>query len=875
MKAELERVVAEVSRAAEYVSVTELQAQTGQPQRLFAAVVLKELVDNALDAAEAARVSPRVDIRVVRGDPLLVAVRDNGPGLEPGVLRRVLDFGVRVSDKVVYRAPTRGLQGNALKTVLGIPFALGCAEPVVVEACGVRHLIRVRADPVGRVKVEHVEEACDLAEGTLVEVPVPAAGQVLSLLGWARAFAVFNPHAWLKIRVADGGGSLRSACSPAGAAREEFHEPTVEFPGGWRKFLPRDLTSPHWYDLESFARLVFAHVRAIEEERSRDVTLREFVRQFRGLTAAGRASAVCDAVPGIRHISDFEGRPEAVELLFRAMCEHAPAPSPEVLGCCGEGHFRALFRRWYGDGGRFWYRRATGCAGGVPYVVEAALAETRAEGEKVFAGINFSPAYGDPLAGTLLPGPKLSAYGVQGFVSEALEPGRQWRLGGVAVAFHMVCPVVAFLDRAKARLHVPEQVARDAAGALWAVCGTLHREGERYRRRAVRWEKEARAGQKVGRGWTLKEAVFAVLEDAVEKATGGGRYPVSARTLYYQVRALIQEHTSGELDYNYFSQQLLLEYQERFGEIKGLYYDPRGHLYEPHTNVVVPLGTREVGAYDFPEWVFDKVLYVEKKGLWPVLEAARLGERYDMAIVAAEGYATEAARVLFQRAERDRECRLFVLHDADPYGYNIARTLREQTRRMRGYHVDVIDIGLRLDEALAMGLQVEEFTRQQALPQGVEETLSQVEREYFVGRKEGKVWVCRRVELNAMTGPQLVGYVEAKLAECGAAGKVLPPPEVVAAEAEAAYLRDLEALAERQVAELLNVPGLVRRALELAGRPDFGSLHAGLSGVLACMPAQSWREMVRKWMREEAGRALERVDWARVLGSAGRGPGDA
>lgn len=73
----------------------------------------------------------------------------------------------------------------------------------------------------------------------------------------------------------------------------------------------------------------------------------------------------------------------------------------------------------------------------------------------------------------------------------------------------------------------------------------------------------------------------------------------------------------------------------------------------------------------------------------------------------------------------------------------------------------------------------------------------------------------------AMTGPQLVGYVEAKLAECGAARKVLPPPEVVAAEAEEAYRRDLEALAQRLVAELLDVPGLVRRALRACGPAGF------------------------------------------------------
>jgi hypothetical protein len=44
-------------------------------------------------------------------------------------------------------------------------------------------------------------------------------------------------------------------------------------------------------------------------------------------------------------------------------------------------------------------------------------------------------------------------------------------------------------------------------------------------------------------------------------------------------------------------------------------------------------------------------------------------------------------RTILQRADRDRAYRLFVLHDADPAGYNIARTLRDETHRMPGYHV--------------------------------------------------------------------------------------------------------------------------------------------------------------------------------------------
>jgi DNA topoisomerase VI subunit B len=55
MKSEItDRTHFSVSRAAEYFDVKELQAQTGQPVSAFGEVVLKELLDNSLDACESA-----------------------------------------------------------------------------------------------------------------------------------------------------------------------------------------------------------------------------------------------------------------------------------------------------------------------------------------------------------------------------------------------------------------------------------------------------------------------------------------------------------------------------------------------------------------------------------------------------------------------------------------------------------------------------------------------------------------------------------------------------------------------------------------------------------------------------------------------------
>ena len=198
----LERTSFEFSRAREYFELKELSTLTGQEPENFATVVLKELVDNALDGCEMAGVTPYItvevdgDVAAVDGE-IRMSVTNNGGGIPPEVVAKVLDYNIRVSDKSAYRSPTRGAQGNALKAVVGIPYALGGREPTVIEGRGVRHEIRPWIDSAGAVRIEHEESLSSLTEGTRVTVALPVGGQFFDPLHWVRSFALFNPHATL------------------------------------------------------------------------------------------------------------------------------------------------------------------------------------------------------------------------------------------------------------------------------------------------------------------------------------------------------------------------------------------------------------------------------------------------------------------------------------------------------------------------------------------------------------------------------------------------------------------------------------------------------------------------------------------------------
>src|SRR5260370_10253991 len=109
-----------ISRELEYFSEAELTTQTGYGMEDWSpGVGAKELRDNALDACEQAGIPPRIEVNFQEGS---LAVADNGPGLPPDVLERILGFSTRTTDKAAYVSPTRGAQGNAFKTLLAIPY---------------------------------------------------------------------------------------------------------------------------------------------------------------------------------------------------------------------------------------------------------------------------------------------------------------------------------------------------------------------------------------------------------------------------------------------------------------------------------------------------------------------------------------------------------------------------------------------------------------------------------------------------------------------------------------------------------------------------------------------------------------------------------
>ena len=131
----------------EFCSERELQNQTGHSVYEWPLVVAKELIDNGLDACEEAEVAPNIAV-IVEADTIVV--QDNAGGIDAETIESVLDYTIRVSSREAYVSPTRGAQGNALKTILAMGYVLdrehgGDARPgvTIIESPGRRAPHRV------------------------------------------------------------------------------------------------------------------------------------------------------------------------------------------------------------------------------------------------------------------------------------------------------------------------------------------------------------------------------------------------------------------------------------------------------------------------------------------------------------------------------------------------------------------------------------------------------------------------------------------------------------------------------------------------------------------------------------------------------------
>jgi len=281
-------------------------------------------------------------------------------------------------------------------------------------------------------------------------------------------------------------------------------------------------------------------------------------------------------------------------------------------------------------------------------------------------------------------------------------------------------------------------------------------------------------------------------------------------------------------------------------------YDARGHFREPHTAYEFGLGTVEVRQYMQlwtqrlaprvdtitlphtlhtwgPAFRYQYALFVEKEGFDALLERAQVQDRYDVALMSTKGMTVTAARRLIEALSRAGVI-ILVVHDFDKPGLEILHKFTANTRRYRYTSTPtVIDLGLRLEEALAMGLESEPVPYETQVDPKVhlrECGATEAECAFLVTERKRDIrngkwhvsWVGERIELNAMDSQQFLDWLEAKLQAAGVA-KVVPDDDALAV----AY-RHLQRIA------MLEQALEAARALPVAETPVPADLAAQIRG---------------------------------------------
>jgi hypothetical protein len=324
---------------------------------------------------------------------------------------------------------------------LAIPFVLAGSKPghVEVESGGIRHTIEVSTNHVlQRPQIDHRQERIVRKTGTLVRVTVDVAcSKVVEaksqfLQNLVLDYSLFNPHATFDFSIHGKRRVVKATASE------------------WRKWLPTDPTSAHWYNQERLETLIGCYI-AGESDSGKVRSVREFVSEFRGLSGTGKQKQVSEKA-GLQRASlhdlasNSHFNHEAVALLLKAMQELSVPVKPEILGVLGKEHF---VQRLKPQGETFRYICKRGVdERGLPVLIELALAQTPDGGLRgLHAGLNWSVPLGNPL--------ESDAFRIDGerIVSglSAFLANQRIDLEGdpVCLAVHLACPRFRYLDRGK------------------------------------------------------------------------------------------------------------------------------------------------------------------------------------------------------------------------------------------------------------------------------------------------------------------------------------------------------------------------------------------------------------------------------------------
>lgn len=716
----IEKEITKTSMLVNYFTEDGLIKNTGISKEYWDFVIFKELVDNALDAIEPVA-DKNVYINIDTKDKRL-QIFDNGKGISIETINDIYDFSYFVSKNRDHITPSRGKQGNGLKTIISICYLMGyrllwhTSEGSVIE-----NIIDDTEIQDGRVLFQTIQHGNSMWKG-------------IEIIGYKN---MNNPVREKNIQ-------KFFMCNQD----VSFYYTYDNIPNVLNAKLDAvnrsGNTSISFYDIKAFKDYIL-------KTQDGNITYKKFLKMF--------GSRVSDAslIKGKIKDIDFNSNEfieDFIKLKSLQNSKKYTILKSHMIGLKYSLNTEILMQRDKNTNEIKTY---------VPCIIEFEVEKVDLKNDKRYYAectcfINNTISYDDSWSIVFDEG--FYDLGMRTCRSSKNLAGLLENYNDYRFVFHFISPYFIFKDAGKTEIDITS-IITDLAKEL---------------RKALAKEKK-RYDSSIQKPIQNTDLLRPYMDEAFNLASTNGKYAITARQMWYKIREI-----SGAPDeaYTAFTQTVLTEWINNHPEYedkinfanRGVFYigDKQDGLGTANVrNFINNIGKAPNtfncygGVSDNVyiddnfnvEYKYDKVLYIEKTGFDDIFKAEKIGEKYHMIIVSGQGFATRAAKTILY-ALQNKGLKLYCMHDLDISGVNIFKSFQTTNDKFE-YPIDIEDLGITIEDVYRYNIQPEQVEKGKSDRDKLL-SMSDEYRSFFDG-----VTHYNRVELNAFTTEQILEIMDKKL----------------------------------------------------------------------------------------------------------------
>ena len=716
----IEKEITKTSMLVNYFTEDGLIKNIGISKEYWDFVIFKELVDNALDAIEPVA-DKNVYINIDTKDKRL-QIFDNGKGISIETINDIYDFSYFVSKNRDYITPSRGKQGNGLKTIISICYLMGyrllwhTSEGSVIE-----NIIDDTEIQDGRVLFQTIQHGNSMCKG-------------IEIAGYKN---VNNPVKEKNIQ-------KFFMCNQDVSFYYTYDNILNVLNAKLSAVNRSGNTSISFYDIKAFKDYIL-------KTQDDNITYKKFLKMFG--SRVSDASSIKGKIKDIDFNSN-EFIEDFIKLKSLQNSKKYTILKSHMIGLKYSLNTEILMQSDKNTNEIKTY---------VPCIIEFDVEKVDLKNDKRYYAectcfINNTISYDDSWSIVFDEG--FYDLGMRTCHSSKNLAGLLENYNDYRFVFHFISPYFIFKDAGKTEIDITS-IITDLAKEL---------------RKALVKEKK-RYDSSIEKPIQNTDLLRPYMDDAFSLASTNGKYAITARQMWYKIREI-----SGAPDeaYTAFTQTVLTEWINNHPEYedkinfanRGVFYigDKQDGLGTANVrNFINNIGkaSNTFNCYggvsdnvyiddNFNvEYKYDKVLYIEKTGFDDIFKAEKIGEKYHMIIVSGQGFATRAAKTILH-ALQNKGLKLYCMHDLDISGVNIFKSFQTTNDKFE-HPIDIEDLGITIEDVYRYNIQPEQVEKGKSDRDKLL-SMSDEYRSFFDG-----VTHYNRVELNAFTTEQILEIMDRKL----------------------------------------------------------------------------------------------------------------